>query len=93
MCWSCNPYCGGCKPPQPRPRKCEFCGKFNFAPQDTLCKKCGRPLPAIIPPKTVMCLYVDDLCANPCRRHLTAPVDGQPKDCKYRTIPGPETPK
>jgi len=87
MCWSCNPYCGGCKPPQPRPRKCEGCGKFNFDPQEKLCKKCGRPLPEIIPPAIVMCLYVGELCANPCRRHKNTPEDGKLKSCNYRTAP------
>jgi hypothetical protein len=87
MCWSCNPYCGGCKPPKPKPRKCEGCGKYNFDPQDTLCRKCGHLLPEVIAPATVMCLYVNGLCANPCRRHLTAPEDGDTKTCNYRTVP------
>ncbi|HBQ85424.1 MAG TPA: hypothetical protein DD811_02945 [Syntrophomonas sp.] len=87
MCWSCNPYCGGCKPPKPKPRKCTNCGKFNFNEQATKCEKCGADLPELVPPPTVMCLYVGQLCANPCRRHLTPSDDGELKTCKYRTVP------
>lgn len=87
MCWSCNPYCGGCKPPKPKPRKCSSCGKFNFNEKADKCEKCGAELPAIVPPATVMCLYVGQLCANPCRRHEKPPEDGVLKTCNFKTDP------
>lgn len=86
MCWSCNPYCGGCKPPKEKPRACPVCGTYNF-PEYKNCKKCGAELPP--PPKrpTVMCLYVEDLCANPCNKHKKPSQDGIVKTCKWRTPP------
>ncbi len=84
MCWSCNPYCGGCKPPKPKPRKCS-CGKFSFEEKAVKCSKCGADLPEIIPPQPVMCLFIGQICANPCKRSTTPPEGGEVKECNYWT--------
>ncbi len=84
MCWSCNPYCGGCKPPKPKPRKCPACKAFNFGEEDK-CKRCGGPLPERVPPPTVMCLYIGKLCANPCLRHKKSPEEGTEAVCIWHT--------
>lgn len=86
MCWSCNPYCGGCKPPKEKPIQCPACGHYNF-PELKGCKKCGTALP---PPKerpTVMCLYIEKWCANPCNKHKKPSQDGITKTCKWHTPP------
>ncbi|WP_144351148.1 hypothetical protein [Sporomusa termitida] len=86
MCWSCNPYCGGCKPPKEKPAPCPACGTYNF-PERKNCKQCGADLP---PPKarpTVMCLYIGKLCANPCNKHKKPSQDGLVKTCKWHTPP------
>jgi hypothetical protein len=85
LCWSCNPYCGGCKPPQPKPRKCPACNAFNFGDEDK-CKRCGGALPARVPPVPVLCLYIGGaMCANPCGRHKKPPEDGAAKTCTFHT--------
>lgn len=44
-CWICNPYCGRCKPPMPKPVKCTHCGKHTIPDSiDPKCKKCGARL-------------------------------------------------
>ncbi|SDF73453.1 hypothetical protein SPACI_012250 [Sporomusa acidovorans DSM 3132] len=90
MCWSCNPYCGGCKPPKDKPKKCESCGLYN-SPQLTTCKKCGADLPPTPKRPTVMCLYIGELCANPCNRHKKPPQDGKLKTCRWHTPAQGET--
>jgi hypothetical protein len=84
MCWSCNPYCGGCKPPKQKPIECPACGTYNNA-KLSVCKKCGAQLPP--PPKRpiVMCLYIGELCANPCDRHKKPSQDGTLKTCRWHT--------
>ncbi len=84
MCWSCNPYCGGCKPPKPKPVKCPNCKMFNF-PELTHCKKCGILLPE--PPKPVPshCLYIGQMCANPCNRRLKPPLEDEVPDCTWHS--------
>ena len=85
MCWSCNPYCGGCKPPKEKPVKCPLCNTFTFRELKN-CKKCGAPLPERVPPVPVLCLYIGgEMCANPCGRHKKVPEDGIAKSCSYHT--------
>lgn len=83
----CNPYCGLCKPPKPRPRICPKCRTANFRPQDTNCKKCGEGLPAFIPPPVVLCNFCGLTCANPCGKSKQAVPDGGFQLCHLRTIP------
>ncbi len=87
MCWSCNPYCGGCKPPKPKPRKCPNCKAYCFDEERKNCPKCGAVLPEHVPPPTVMCLYIGQLCANPCLRHKKAPEEGTEAACIWHTPP------
>lgn len=87
MCWSCNPYCGGCKPPKEKPRKCTTCGTFNFDTSAQKCRKCGAELPERVKPPVVYCLYSDMVCANPCNKHKKSPEDGGPVPCKMNTPP------
>ncbi len=84
MCWTCNPYCGGCKPPKPKPIKCEHCGTYNFSELKN-CRKCRRPLPERQPPEPVMCLYIGEMCANPCQRHKKKPDNKHDSFCKWHT--------
>lgn len=92
MCWSCNPYCGGCKPPKERPVRCRTCKTFNFRDESNKCKNCGAVLPDPIKRPTVMCLQIGKLCANPCNRHKSAPDDGVLKTCNLHTPPKEEIP-
>ncbi|MBU2702337.1 hypothetical protein Ga0466249_003464 [Sporomusaceae bacterium BoRhaA] len=87
MCWSCNPYCGGCKPPKERPVKCLVCHSLTFRDSTNLCKKCGAILPAPTPRPTVMCLYIGKMCSNPCNRHKALPKDGNETTCQWHTPP------
>jgi len=84
MCWSCNPYCGGCKPPKPKPVKCPSCKTFTF-PEFTHCKKCGAKLPDLPKPVPVFCLYIGETCAVPCNRHKKTPDDGITGSCSCHT--------
>lgn len=86
MCWSCNPYCGGCKPPKDKPIKCPACKAINF-PELKNCKRCGAALPAPPERPTVMCLYIGKLCANPCNRHKKGSEDGTLYSCQWHTPP------
>lgn len=82
MCWSCNPYCGGCKPPKPKPVKCPKCKSFSF-PELRNCKKCGEPLPEPPKPQPVMCLFIKEVCTNPCSRSKRPPKDDEEQVCKW----------
>jgi len=84
MCWSCNPYCGGCKPPKPRPVRCPFCNVFNF-PDRTSCVRCAHTLPPVPRPSPVICLYIGESCANPCQRHKKPPAEGEDPYCLWHT--------
>ncbi|QEM67008.1 hypothetical protein FO488_01770 [Geobacter sp. FeAm09] len=85
MCWSCNPYCGGCKPPKPKPFKCPTCNTYCF-PELKTCKRCGTVLPELPKPTPVMCLYIGKMCATPCNKHKKAVEKGAPIEaCKYHT--------
>ena len=86
MCWSCNPFCGGCKPPKPRPIKCENCGTFNFDETET-CRKCRQPLPERKKTEPVMCLYIGEMCADSCQRHKIERLETDEQDpyCKWHT--------
>lgn len=89
MCWSCNPYCGNCKPPKPRPKICPECKTLNFDnPEEPMkCKKCGTELPKRPPRPVVDCLFANVICANPCSKYTEPPKDGVPYPCKYHTQP------
>ena len=90
MCWSCNAYCGNCKPPKERPRQCTQCKTYNFDPQKNLCRKCKAELPERITPSVVMCQYCGMMCANPCKKSEKAPADGLIHPCNLRTPPKEE---
>lgn len=89
MCWSCNPYCGGCKPPKEKPVKCGVCGHYTFF-ELIYCKKCGAALPPPPARPIVLCLYIGAECANPCNKHKKPSQDGQEKMCKWHTLPNNE---
>ena len=84
MCWSCNPYCGGCKPPKPKPVKCPACNTFNF-PELGHCKRCGAVLPEPPKPQPVFCQNIGQMCANPCNRHKKPPQEGTSPTCNWHT--------
>jgi hypothetical protein len=84
MCWSCNPYCGGCKPPKPKPVKCTQCKAVNF-PELIHCKRCGALLPEPPKPIPAFCLYTDQMCANPCGRRKKPPENGVIQTCALHT--------
>jgi len=91
MCWSCNPYCGKCKPPKEKLKKCPQCKHYNF-PELKNCKKCGAILPESAPRPTVMCIYIDKLCANPCGKYKEPPKNGiTEQTCKWHTPPKNES--
>lgn len=89
MCWSCNPYCGNCKPPKEKPIMCPHCKKFNFDITDEpmKCKKCGSVLPERPARPIVNCLYSEMICANPCGKYKNPPEDGIIRPCKHNTPP------
>lgn len=84
MCWSCIPWCGKCKPPKERLKKCPDCSHYNF-PELKKCKRCGATLPESVKPPTVMCLYIGKLCANPCGKYKAPSKDGVIHECKWHT--------
>lgn len=89
MCWSCNPYCGGCKPPKPKPIKCPVCNTYTF-PELIKCKRCGTVLPDLNKPEAVMCLYIGEICTTPCNRHKKASLDGLINTCTWHSTPDNE---
>lgn len=84
MCWTCNPYCGGCKPPKPKPMKCLSCNTYNLSDRET-CPKCGQPFPKHPAPTPTMCLYLGQMCGNPCHRHKKLPDEGVESNCPWHT--------
>ncbi len=91
MCWSCNPYCGFCKPPKPKPRQCSQCKAYNVNPDEKKCRKCGAELPPPVPPPVVQCLYSGMICANPCGKYKKPSPDGKVIPCKLNTPPQTES--
>lgn len=89
MCWSCNPFCGGCKPPRPKPVKCPGCKTFCF-PELKQCQRCGTLLPEPERPEPVMCLSIGKMCATPCNKHRKPPLEGQVNTCKWHRPPDGE---
>lgn len=89
MCWACNPYCGGCKPPKERPRQCTECGAYNFDVNARKCRKCGAILPERIKPTPIFCLQTQTMCPNPCGKGKIMPRDGQKISCKWNPEPPP----
>lgn len=83
MCWSCNPYCGRCKPPKEKPRKCSTCGNYNFDVNAVRCEDCGEILPERIKPTPAFCLQTQTMCPNPCGRSKVAPKDNKIIFCKW----------
>lgn len=84
MCLVCNLYCGGCKPPKPKPIKCENCGTYNFHDL-TICRKCKQILPKRLELEPVYCRYIEEICANPCHRHKKEPDKHAYSYCKFHT--------
>ena len=81
MCWSCNPICGGCRPPRKRPVKCPECGMFNAVDLEHFskpnpCTKCGFDLTDLALPEPVTCTICGEVCYNPCRKGKTEQPDG-----------------
>ncbi|NLP45011.1 MAG: hypothetical protein GX351_10355 [Peptococcaceae bacterium] len=87
MCWSCNPYCGNCKPPKPKPRQCLQCKAYTIDPERDYCRKCGAKLPDHVPPPIVKCEYSGMMCANPCGKYKKPSLDGKYTPCKLNTPP------
>ena len=83
-CLVCNPFCGRCKPPKPLPAKCPACGAYNFQ-QPEKCRVCSAVLPEPPKPVPVMCLYIGEMCANPCQKHKIAVSMKEPVNCPYHT--------
>lgn len=88
MCWSCNPICGGCRPPRKRPVKCPECGAFNAVDLERggrkLCVKCEADLTELATPKPKVCRYCGEICYNPCRKADQDPPGGEIGRCQVR---------
>jgi len=71
----CNPYCGACKPPKEALLICPSCGEGNDPGSGEFgnCKACGAKLPPRQIPKPIMCLKINQMCANPCGLGSKAP--------------------
>lgn len=73
MCWSCNPLCGGCRPPRKRAVACPECGALNVVDLEHFhegnpCSRCGADLTAAALPAPVTCRVCGETCYNPCRK-------------------------
>jgi hypothetical protein len=86
-CWACNPYCGNCKPPLPKPRPCPSCQRLCFNPTEETCPNCYKQLTPYISPKVVKCSYSGLVCANPCNKHKIILPGGRVMPCKTNTPP------
>lgn len=89
MCWSCNPICGGCRPPRKRPVKCPECGAFNAINLEHMartnpCSKCGFDLTELATPEPVVCTICDEICYNPCTSGKTEQPVEEKRECKVR---------
>ena len=45
-CMSCNPFCGKCRPPHPKPVVCKACGRLVMRGryEKWVCPRCGAAL-------------------------------------------------
>lgn len=80
-CYVCNPQCGRCRQPRPRPVRCSSCDSLVMV--DHLgdpCPKCGGVLPEF---KSIHCLYTQRDCAVPCMRARTEHESGQAQICPW----------
>ena len=76
-CWSCNPFCGKCKPPY-RKAICPKCGKLTIVPKEKYlasteiqCANCGEDITDLIYVHPVYCHFSELICAYPCGRKDT----------------------
>lgn len=89
MCWSCNPICGGCRPPRKRPVKCPACGMFNPIDLEHFtatnpCSRCGLDLTNDAIPEPIVCSACDEICYNPCRKGKEERDQDQKEICRSR---------
>ena len=64
-CMSCNPFCGKCRPPHPKPVVCKACGRLVMRGryEKWVCPRCGAALP---PRERFRCNWTGLLCDIPC---------------------------
>ncbi len=96
MCWSCNPICGGCRPPRIRAIQCPECGGFNACDIEHLedvyeCESCGADITELAMPEPAICQLCGEICYNPCKRSRT-PLDSGIQSCQMR-VTEPLNPK
>lgn len=89
MCWSCNPICGGCRPPRKRPVKCPECATFNAIDLEHFsepnpCSKCGHDLTSLALPEAVICTICEEVCYNPCRKGKEEQLSENKGVCQMR---------
>lgn len=80
-CYVCNPQCGRCRQPRPRPIRCSSCDSLVMV--DHLgdpCPKCGGVLPGF---KSIACAYTQRDCVVPCMRATTPHESGEAQACPW----------
>ena len=82
VCWICNPYCGKCRPPDPKPVTCAECGEFVMLERNDLwiCSRCGSDLPRR---KVYRCNWTGRECDIPCMRNVQANATGLLHACPW----------
>lgn len=81
-CMSCNPFCGKCRPPHPKPVVCESCGKLVMRGryEKWACPRCGVALP---PRERLRCNWTGLLCDIPCMYNVRENPTGELHPCRW----------
>ncbi len=91
MCWSCNPICGGCRPPRIRAVQCPECDGFNACDIEHLqdsyeCEICEADITDLAIPEPAICKMCGEICYNPCKRSRKELEDGELIPCQMRVV-------
>ncbi len=84
-CMVCNPFCGRCRPPQPKPMKCDSCGKLALRTRYETweCNHCGAPLP---PRPKIKCNWSGRMCDVPCMYNAMDNPTGELHPCRWPPV-------
>ena len=81
-CMSCNPFCGKCRPPHPKPVVCPSCGKLVMVGRYDawVCPRCAGALPRR---ERLRCNWTGLWCDIPCMYNIRDNETGELHPCRW----------
>lgn len=81
-CMVCNPFCGKCRAPHPKPAHCATCDRLvmRARTESWVCPDCGNVLP---PRPRMLCNWSGIYCDIPCMYNLRENATGETHPCRW----------